>query len=106
MELGLPGPAAVQAAGPGSLEKYSTQSGKLLHTIEFARLVTAGRDPDFLREYDVTMKGLDRATHRANKALSARIPGPCQAADRLFFRRIRSPHFPADLFRRAWHSRR
>src|SRR4029079_2545414 len=34
---------------------------KLLHTIAPDRLIAAARDPDFLREYDVTMKGFDRA---------------------------------------------
>ena len=53
---------------------------KLLHTIDFARLVAAGRDPDFLREYDVTMKGLDRDHEPGRQVVSARIPGPCQSS--------------------------
>src|SRR6516165_1735253 len=40
---------------------------KLLHTIDSNRLFAAGKDPDFLREYDVTMKNLDRAMRRADK---------------------------------------
>src|SRR5262249_16376001 len=47
---------------------------KLLHTIDSARLLAAGRDPDFLREYEVTMKTLDRATLRANKWFPREFP--------------------------------
>src|SRR5215467_2611515 len=47
---------------------------KLLHTIDSVRLAGASRDPDFLREYDVTMKGLDRATLRANKWFPREFP--------------------------------
>src|SRR6476660_3343824 len=47
---------------------------KLLHTIETARLTLAARDPDFLREYDVTMKGLDRAMRRADKWFPQEFP--------------------------------
>src|SRR5499427_2144118 len=47
---------------------------KLLHTIEPARLLTAGRDPDFLREYDVTLKNLDRATRRNDKWFPREFP--------------------------------
>ena len=47
---------------------------KLLHTIDPARLVAAGRDPDFLREYEVTMKGLDRATRRTDKWFPREFP--------------------------------
>jgi len=47
---------------PELLEKYSAQSVKLLHEIDPQRLLHAARDPDFLREYEQTMKGLDRTS--------------------------------------------
>src|SRR5437660_12724370 len=47
---------------------------KLLRTIDPPRLITAARDPDFLREYEVTMKSLDRATRRADKWFPREIP--------------------------------
>src|SRR2546427_7637041 len=47
---------------------------KLLHDIEPARLSAAARDPDFLREYEVTMKGLDRATRRSDKWFPRQFP--------------------------------
>ena len=47
---------------------------KLLHTIEPARLLAAGRDPDFLREYDVTLKNLDRATRLNDKWFPREFP--------------------------------
>src|SRR5580700_4832903 len=33
---------------------------RLLNEIDTERLIAAGRDPDFLREYEVTLKNLDR----------------------------------------------
>src|SRR5437763_10346717 len=47
---------------------------KLLHEIDPARLAAAARDPDFLREYEVTMKGLDRALRRADKWFPREFP--------------------------------
>ena len=47
---------------------------KLLHTIEPSRLVVASRDPDFLREYEVTMKSLDRAKRRGDKWFPREFP--------------------------------
>src|SRR5437867_2051511 len=47
---------------------------KLLHEIDSARLLAAARDPDFLREYEVTMKGLDRALRRADKWFPREFP--------------------------------
>src|SRR5438309_3092252 len=47
---------------------------KLLHEIEPARLNGAARDPDFLREYEVTMKGLDRDTRRTDKWFPREFP--------------------------------
>src|SRR5262245_40526697 len=47
---------------------------KLLPTIDSARLLAAGRDPDFLREYDVTLKNLDRATRRNDKWFPREFP--------------------------------
>src|SRR4029453_1475265 len=46
---------------------------KLLHTIEPLRLASAARDPDFLREYDLTIKGLDRE-RRSDKWFSREFP--------------------------------
>src|SRR2546425_8351908 len=47
---------------------------KLLHEIEASRLTSAARDPDFLREYEVTMKTLDRATRRADRWFPREFP--------------------------------
>jgi len=47
---------------------------KLLHTIDTSRLTAAARDPDFLREYDLTMKGLDRAMRRSEKWFPREFP--------------------------------
>src|SRR3954464_7496233 len=47
---------------------------KLLHTIAPSRLLTAARDPDFLREYEVTMKSLDRSTRRTDKWFAREFP--------------------------------
>src|SRR5713101_8197564 len=47
---------------------------KLLHDIDPVRLTFAARDPDFLREYEVTMKGLDRATRRTDKWFPREFP--------------------------------
>src|SRR5256714_14925901 len=46
----------------------------LLHTIEPARLIAAAKDPDFLREYEVTMKGLDHDTRRTDKWFPREFP--------------------------------
>src|SRR5499427_5305101 len=47
---------------------------KLLHDIAPERLSFAARDPDFLREYEVTMKSLDRATRRNDKWFPREFP--------------------------------
>src|SRR5437870_10629866 len=47
---------------------------KLLHEIDSGRLLAGARDPDFLREYEVTMKGLDRASGRADKWFPREFP--------------------------------
>src|SRR5215470_1644628 len=47
---------------------------KLLQTIDSARLIASSRDPDFLREYDVTMKSLDRAMRRSDKWFPREFP--------------------------------
>src|SRR5262252_4690728 len=47
---------------------------KLLQTIDSTRLIASSRDPDFLREYDVTMKSLDRAMRRADKWFPREFP--------------------------------
>ncbi len=47
---------------------------KLLHEIDPQRLVAAARDPDFLREYEVTMKHLDRAEGRSEKWFVREFP--------------------------------
>src|SRR5207253_7712133 len=51
---------------------------KLLHTIDPVRLIAAGRDPDFLREYDITIKSLDRATRRADKWFPRELTEPAK----------------------------
>src|SRR6267142_4900356 len=47
---------------------------KLLHEIEPRRLLNAARDPDFLREYEQTMKGLDRTSRGAEKWFPREFP--------------------------------
>src|SRR4029079_2255129 len=47
---------------------------KLLHTIDPARLLVAPPHPHFLREYDVTMKGFDRATRQSDKWFPREFP--------------------------------
>ena len=47
---------------------------KLLHEIDPQRLLQAARDPDFLREYEVTMKGLDRTSKGAEKWFPREFP--------------------------------
>src|SRR5882672_1765740 len=47
---------------------------KLLHEIESARLLTAARDSDVLREYEVTMKNLDRDTQRTDNWFPREFP--------------------------------
>src|SRR5256712_12647680 len=47
---------------------------KLLHEIAPERLAIAARDPDFLREYEVTMKTFDRPTRRADKWFPREFP--------------------------------
>src|SRR5262245_47927608 len=47
---------------------------KLLREISTDRLVAASRDPDFLREYEVTMKGLDRINIRGEKWFGREFP--------------------------------
>jgi starch phosphorylase len=47
---------------------------KLLHDIDTARLADAAEDPDFLREYEVTMKSLDRLG-RGDKWFPHEFPG-------------------------------
>jgi starch phosphorylase len=47
---------------------------KLLNEIDQARLIEASRNPDFLREYDVTMKNLDRHGGRFEKWFPHEFP--------------------------------
>src|SRR5881628_1648183 len=47
---------------------------KLLQTIDPARLIAASRDPDLLREYDLTVKAFDRATRRPDKWFAREFP--------------------------------
>src|SRR5262245_61707784 len=48
---------------------------KLMNEIAPARLQEAARDPDFLREYEVTMKNLDRNASQSGKWFSREFPG-------------------------------
>src|SRR5262245_26850648 len=48
---------------------------KLLNEIDAERLSHASRDPDFLREYEVTMKHLDRNGSRGEKWFQRQFPG-------------------------------
>src|SRR5207249_2525520 len=47
---------------------------KLLHEIDPQRPLAAARDPDFLREYEVTMKNLDRGEGRGEKWFVREFP--------------------------------
>src|SRR5437867_13087346 len=47
---------------------------KLLHEIDPQRLLAAARDPDFLREYEVTMKNLDRGKDGVRKGSCVNFP--------------------------------
>ncbi len=48
---------------------------KLLKEIDSQRLAMQARDPDFLREYEVTMKGLDKNGMREDKWFPREFPG-------------------------------
>src|SRR5262245_18716483 len=48
---------------------------RLLHEISTARLIEAAKDPDFLREYEVTMKNVDRGANQAAKWFAREFPG-------------------------------
>src|SRR5262245_59644824 len=48
---------------------------KLLNEIKAARLRHAAEDPDFLREYEVTMKHLDRNGSQRGKWFTREFPG-------------------------------
>src|SRR5580765_2148588 len=47
---------------------------RLLNEIAPARLLDAANDPDFLREYEVTLKNLDRIGTRAEKWFPHEFP--------------------------------
>src|SRR3954462_9628311 len=47
---------------------------KLLHDIDGQRLLTAARDPDFLREYEVTVKAFDRTEGHGDKWFPREFP--------------------------------
>src|SRR5688572_14614053 len=47
---------------------------KLLKEIPVERLIAASNDPDFLREYEVTMRGLDQANGLADKWFARQFP--------------------------------
>src|SRR5204862_7440671 len=53
---------------------------KLLHTIDPVRLIAAGREPECLRAYDITIKRLDRATRRAAKRFPRERPDRAKQA--------------------------
>ena len=74
MELGLRARLLFKRLDPDVWKNTQHNPVKLLHTIAPDRLVAAARDPDFLREYDVTMKGFDRAMRVSEKWFPREFP--------------------------------
>ena len=107
VELGLQSPAALQTARPPTLEKHAAQSRQAsTRNRPLQDCIAAAHDPDFLREYEVTMKGLDRMHGAGEKWFPREFPDLGKPADRVFFGGVRASYFPADLFRRPRYSGR